>query len=159
MAPIYGRSMSGERAVISKPNKYGNKITMISGISVEKIEASIYGKWSANSEIFTQFIIQCLCPVLKPRHVVIIDNVRFHKTPEVARLIHNTGAKLIYLPPYSPELNPIEEMWSKIKHILRKLSARTINKFKKAIKRAFNAVTKKDLIGWFKHAGYKRSFV
>jgi len=153
MAPRYGRAYGGERAISYVPYHRGNKITMISAISIEKIEASMYGEWSANGEIFTHFLEHNLCPVLKAHHVVVMDNVSFHKVQGVSKLIESTGAKLVYQPPYHAELNPIEEMWSKIKTFLRKRGARTLNDFQKAIQYAFKAVIKSDLEGWFKHAG------
>lgn len=104
-------------------------------------------------------IIRCssvdgYCPLLKPHHVVVMDNVSFHKTEKIKKAIESRGAKLIFSPPYSPEFNPIEEMWSKIKSLLRKFSARTKDKFKEAITKAIKLVNTKDLFGWFNHAGY-----
>ncbi len=154
MAPRYGRAYGSERARFSAPYKHGNQLTMIGAISIEKIEAAIYGAWAANGEIFTQFIEKCLRPILKPEHVVVMDNVSFHKVRRVHEIISEAGAKLIYLPPYHAEFNPIEEMWSKIKTMLRRLSARTLPAFQKAVKKAFEAVTPTDLFGWFQHAGY-----
>ncbi len=87
-----------------------------------------------------------------------MDNVSFHKISDVARLIEAAGAKLIYLPPHSPELNPIEAIWSKVKHLHRKMKARFFLQFKKSIKKSFLKVTPQDLKGWFQHAEY-RSFV
>jgi len=154
MVPRYGRAQGAERAIITAPYQRGNQITMISAISLEKVEAAMYGSWNANSEIFTIFVEEHLCPVLEKRHVVVMDNVGFHKSEKVISLIESTGAKCVYLPPYHPELNPIEEMWSKIKSILRKLCARDLGNFKKAIRQAFEAIESKDLLGWFQHAGY-----
>lgn len=154
MAPLYGRAKGEERVNVHAPYKRGNKITMISAISINEVEAAFYGEWSADGDIFSHFIENLLCPKLHAEHVIIMDNVKFHKIPEIKKLIEATGAKLVYLPPYSPELNPIEEMWSKIKTILRKLSARTLEKFNDAIKIAFESVTDNDLGGWFRHAGY-----
>lgn len=154
MCPRYGRAYGGERAIVNAPHQHGNQITMISAISIEKVEAAMYGEWSANGEIFLSFIENHLCPILRPGNVVVMDNVGFHKVFGVYELIKSVGAELIYLPPYCAELNPIEEMWSKIKYLLRKLSARTLDEFKKAIKKSFEAVCKSDLMGWFKHAGY-----
>ena len=154
MHPLYGRALGKERAVLTAPHHPGNQITMIGAISQHKIEASMYGKWAANTEIFTHFITHYLAPILTPCHTVIMDNVQFHKSKSVHHEIVKTGAALLFFPPYSPELNPIEEMWSKIKSILRKLQARTMRAFKKAIKVAFNSVNATDLIGWFKNAGY-----
>lgn len=154
MAPRYGRAYGKERAMLMAPYQHGNQMTMISAISVEKIEAAMYGQWAANGEIFLTFLEKCLCPVLKPGHVVVMDNVGFHKVAGVDEIIKSTGAELIYLPPYSPELNPIEEMWSKIKGRLRKLSARTVDTFQNAIKFAYESINQFDLKGWFRHAGY-----
>jgi transposase len=154
MAPRYGRAYGSNRATVIAPYQRGNQITMIGAISLEKVEAALYGEWSANGEIFMTFIEEHLCPILRKRHVVVMDNVGFHKSEKVIALIEETGAKCIYLPPYHPELNPIEEMWSKIKTILRKLSARSLNAFKRAIKVAFESVGASDLWGWFQHSGY-----
>lgn len=154
MVPRYGRAYGKNRALMMAPYQHGNQMTMIGAISIKKIEAAMYGQWAANGEIFLTFIEKCLCPVLRPEHVVVMDNVGFHKTQGVEELIKSAGAKLIYLPPYSSELNPIEEMWSKIKGILRKLSARTIETFQKSIKVAYESVNQSDLMGWFRHAGY-----
>lgn len=154
MAPRYGRSYKGERVITSAPYQRGNKITMIGAISIYQVEASMYGSWSTDGEIFTEFVEQALRPILKPEHVVIMDNVSFHKNKHAQNLIEAAGARTIYLPPYHPELNPIEEMWSKVKNCLRKLAARTLEDFKVAIKKAFESVTQNDLVGWFTHAGY-----
>lgn len=154
MAPRYGRAFGSERACISAPYQHGNQITMIGAISIDKIEAAMYGQWSTDGDIFVEFLEQCLRPILKPQHVVVMDNVGFHKVNQVNEIITQAGARLIYLPPYHPELNPIEEMWSKIKTSLRKFSARTLPDFQVAIKKSFEAVSQSDLIGWFQHAGY-----
>ena len=154
MVPRYGRAYGKERATISAPYQHGNQITMISAISLNSIEAAMYGEWAANTDIFSVFIEKCLCPQLQPHHVIVMDNVSFHKSEKIKELIHNCGADLIFLPPYSPELNPIEEMWSKIKHSLRKQSARNRVSFKKAIKIAYESITTFDLFGWYQHAGY-----
>ena len=154
MHPIYGRGLSGERIVCSAPYQRGHKMTMIGAISVEKVEAAMYGSWAANGEIFTHFLEEFLGPVLDRGKIVIMDNVSFHSAAGVQELIESKGAKLIYLPPYSPELNPIENMWSKIKNSLRKTEARTYPSFSRAIKLAFVSIVASDLKGWFKHCGY-----
>ena len=154
MTPRYGRAYKGERVAVAAPYQRGNKITMISTISIYQVEAAMYGTWSANGEIFAEFIEKSLKPILKPRHVLVMDNVSFHKSKIVENIIDGTGARILFLPPYHPELNPIEEMWSKVKTCLRRLSARTLDDFQSAIKNAFEAVTSNDLIGWFRHAGY-----
>ena len=154
MAPRYGRAYGGERATLSAPYQRGCHITMIGAISIKKIEAAMYGRWSTNGEIFVQFLETQLLPILRKEHVVVMDNVSFHKVKQVSEVIKKVGAQLIYLPRYHPELNPIEEMWSKVKNMLRKLSARNLSDFQKAIKQSFEAVCPSDLFGWFQHAGY-----
>lgn len=154
MHPIYGRAYGKTRATISSPYHRGNYMTIIGAISINKIEAIAYTEGAGNTSIFVSFIENFLCPILRKGHVVVMDNVSFHKSETVKHLIESKGAKIIYSPPYSPELNPIEEMWSKIKNSLRKLSARTKDKFEKAIKKSLLTITKSDLFGWFKHSGY-----
>ena len=93
MGPLYGRALNGERAVVSKPAQYGNKITLISAISINKVEAALYGEWSANGSIFVQFLEQCLVPILKPNHIVVMDNVSFHKVKGVKEVMNRAGAE------------------------------------------------------------------
>lgn len=154
MAHLYGRGYKKERVTYPVPFKRGNHFTLISAISFQKVEAAVYGKWSANGEIFLNFIKQCLCPVLRKGQVVVMDNVAFHQVVGVKEAIEAVGARLVYLPPYSPDLNPIEQMWGKIKNCLRKASARTLRKFKVAVKMAFENINTTDLGNWFKHCGY-----
>jgi len=155
MRPEYGRGKKGKRITTAAPFNRGSKMTMIGAISINCVEAALYGEWAANTEIFLTFITKCLCPVLRKNHVVVMDNVAFHQAAGVKEAIIATGAKLLYLPPYSPELNPIEMMWSKIKNFLRKKSARTLETFQVAIQSAFQDVMPQDLNGWFRHAGYE----
>lgn len=91
---------------------------------------------------------------LSPNSLVIYDNVAFHKNKEVIELIQSTGARVEFLPGYSPDLSPIELMWSKLKQYLRRLAPRIFQAFKKSISLAFHAITQNDLISWFKHCGY-----
>ena len=155
----YARIIGGGRIEDAKPCKRHSLYTMIGAISVHRVHAALYGEWSANGEIFTTFLRDELLPTLTDQHVVIMDNVSFHKVSSILPLIEETGARLVYLPPYSPDLNPIEPMWSKIKSTLKKLRPRTKAEFKRAIKIAFEAITTSDLMGWFKHCGYNSSIV
>lgn len=154
MHPIYGRAFGKTRATISTPYHRGNYMTIIGAISLNKIESIAYTEGSGNTSIFVSFIENFLLPILRNGNIVVMDNVSFHKSETIKNLIESKGAKIIYSPPYSPELNPIEEMWSKVKNSLRKLSARTKYKFKEAIEKSLLAITKTDLSGWFKHSGY-----
>lgn len=159
MSSAYARAEGGERIKMPIPFEHGPQFSMIGAISVNKVEAALYGAWATNGDIFHAFIENNLLPQLKPKHTVIMDNVKFHLQARIRETIESTGAKIIFLPPYSPDLNPIENMWSKIKNTLRKLAPRTTRNFKKCIKVAFEEIVKSDLVGWFKHCGYEGGLV
>jgi len=135
----------------------GSKYTVIGAVSTAGAEAALYGEWSTDGEIFLSFVKKQLVPRLSSSKVVIMDNVSFHKVVGVREAIEETGAILVFLPPYSPDLSPIENMWSKIKSILRKFAPRTKAQFRRVIRIAFKAVAEQDLISWFKHCGYSIS--
>lgn len=156
MTNSYARAIGGERIKMPVPYNRGPQISMIGAISVKNVEAAMYGEWSTNGEIFLEFIEKSLVPKLKQKQLVIMDNVKFHLQASVASLIEAKGAIAIFLPPYSPDLNPIENMWSKIKNTLRKQAPRTLKEFQKAIQTAFSEVKTTDIMGWFKHCGYLR---
>ena len=155
MCRQYARAIGGDRVKCPKPFNRGSRYSIIGAITHEEIIAAMYGEWSTNGDIFLEFLKHCLCPKLEPRHKVILDNVSFHKLNAAVELIESTGAEVIYLPPYSPELSPIENMWSKIKTSLRAFAARTNDDFQNAIKVAFMAVQSDDLKNWFEYCGYK----
>lgn len=155
MTRDYGRAPGKERLYLPRVNPRGHKFSMISAISHQKILAGLYGEGSVDSHFFLHFVEHYLAPELKPGNKVIMDNISFHYHTDVRKLVEATGASLIFLPAYSPDLSPIENMWSKIKSILRKLEARCPKTFKHAISQAFSAIEPKDLQGWFKHCGYK----
>jgi len=154
MARERGRCFSGSRLFCPRPYHRGNKYSIISAISPKKIVASIYCEGSVDGELYSGFIEKCLAPELTENHKLILDNVAFHKVKNAENLIKATGAEIIYLPPYSPDLSPIELMWSKIKALLKKNAARTAETFLEAISSAFHAVNPDDLANWFKHCGY-----
>lgn len=154
MHRLYGCGLGGAPVVAAVPYLRGHAMSLISAISSEGILAGLYGHWSTNGEIFLHFIKQLLVPQLKPGQTVIMDNTSFHKGKGVKEAIESVGARLLFLPPYSPDLSPIENMWSKIKAVLRKVAARTLDEFKPAMQEAFHAVTKQDLEGWYTGCGY-----
>ncbi len=159
MTRNYGRIATNQRLHCPRPYHRGNKYSIISAISLKKIVASIYCENSIDGEFFSGFVKTCLVPELGPQHTIIMDNVAFHKIKAVEEIIKETGAKIIYLPPYSPDLSPIELMWSKIKSVLRKYGARTAETFQQAIHAGFTSITSSDLFGWFKHCGYKIKYL
>lgn len=155
MTRLYGRTFGGSRLRWPTPYHRGNKFSLISAISTEKVVASLYFEESIEGELFSGFVEHCLCKTLEPRHKLIMDNVAFHKVKRAEELIKATGAEIIYLPPYSPDYSPIELMWSKIKSVLRAKAARTCEEFQEAINAAYHSICTSDLTGWFKHCGYE----
>jgi transposase len=154
MTRSYGRAISHERVNDIVPFNKGKRITLIAAIGVNGVKTALYGDWYMDGIIFIDFLKKCLLPVLEPGQVVIMDNLAAHKVEFVRELIESAGAKLIYLPPYSPDLNPIELFWSKIKAYIRSKEARTLAALNEAIKNAFKFITAMDLEGWFEHCGY-----
>ena len=147
------RSVKGARAYGAKPAK-GKNISVISAISIEKVLVQWSKLGSVSGLTFEAFIAVKLVPTLWVGAIVIMDNCSIHKSPEIERLIEEAGATLIYLPPYSPDFSPIENAWSKIKSILRKIGARTRPDLMKSLEEAFTQITKSDLISWFTHCCY-----
>ena len=154
MSSVYGWGKVGERIKYASPHQRGTKFSILSAIGYKKIKAALYGEWSTDTEAFLHFIEKELCPNLLSGEVVVMDNVSFHKNAAVIKAIEKVGAKVLFLPPYSPELNPIENMWSKIKHYLKKEASRTVEEFNNAMTYAFNTISEFDIEGWFKHCGY-----
>jgi len=107
-----------------------------------------------DGEIFAVYVEQVLAPTLRVADVVVLDNLTAHKHPRIKRMIESAGASVLYLPPYSPDFNPIEMIWSKVKRLLRSFAARTIDALHEAFGRAFAAVTPGDILGCFRHCGY-----
>jgi transposase len=154
MARQHARSEKGTRAHSRKPMDRGENITMLGALMITGIVGFCTIKAATTTEVFLMFILKVVLPKLRPGNVVIMDNLKSHINEQIREAIEGVGARVVFLPPYSPELNPIEECWSKIKSILRRCAARTKRTYNKAIKQAIDAVTKEDAIGWFCHAGY-----
>jgi transposase len=150
----YGRSPEGERVIGTRPVSQGQRISTIGALSTEEMVACMTFEGTLNGEVFLSYLSDFLCPVLKEGQVVITDNARAHKVKGVKELIESKGAKLVYLPPYSPELSPIEMCWSKVKQFLKKAGARTEEALNEAISEALNMITENDCKGWFGHCGY-----
>lgn len=151
----YARAYKGQRVSMPKPFNRGSRLSLIGAISTTNVEAALYGEWATNGTIFQQFLTQALAPKLSSEHVVLMDNIAFHKNQKAIDIVTSTGAKVDFLPPYSPEFNPIEMLWSFIKTIVKKYEPRNFSQMKKALTRAFQQVDKKQLLGWYQHAGYR----
>lgn len=153
MTRLYGRSPKGVRSVDSAPNGHWRTTTLIAAIGVTGAKAPMVVDGATDTEVFTAYIREVLAPELKPGMIVVMDNLAPHKVPAVGVMIEAAGAELWYLPPYSPDLNPIELMWSKVKELLRAAKARTEQELHDAIAKALSAVSSNDAKGWFQHCG------
>ncbi len=151
----YARAKSGQRIAMPKPFVRGTKISVIGAVSAAGVEAALYGEWATATDIFYHFIKNDLCPKLKANNIVLLDNVSFHKNALIEEAISATGAKIDFLPPYSPHFNPIEMGWSFVKNILCEMEARTLRSSQKALKFALGQISAKQLMAWFQHAGYQ----
>lgn len=127
---------------------------MISSIRLDGSTACMTIEGATDTEVFRAYVSQVLCPTLRPGDLVIMDNLSPHKSDPTLELIRNRGAEVSFLPAYSPDLNPIEMMWSKVKNTLRSAEARTESALTQAIAAALATVTRQDAINWFAHCGY-----
>ena len=148
------RALPGKRAYGERPYRKGRNVSVIGAISLDGLLTQWSTLGSVDALTFDAFIAQKLVPQLWKGAVVIMDNCSIHKSSELEALISAAGARLIYLPPYSPDFNPIENCWSKIKNILRRIGARTYADLLKALDVAFAEVTKDNLLSWFTHCCY-----
>lgn len=155
MTPLYGRAPRGERAIGSTPINYGQNITLIGALGRQGLDALLMIEGPTDGEVFRAYTEHILCPTLKVGDIVVMDNLGAHKVSGIREAIEGRGAKLIYLPPYSPDLSPIEACWSKLKQALRAAGARTRRALERAIKRALETITESDALAWFAHCGYK----
>ena len=154
MARLYGRSPIGQRCLGSVPHGHWQTSTFIAALRCERIEAPFLIEGAANTEVFAAYVRHVLCPELHAGEVVILDNLCIHKTPVVARLIQARGATVRYLPPYSPDLNPIEMAFAKLKAHLRKTAARTLADLQPAVASALAQFEPNHCRSFFRHARY-----
>ena len=154
MTRLYGRAPRGERVTGSVPQNYGRNITMLAALSATGIAAMMTVEGATDGDVFRTYVREVLAPTLTKGDIVVMDNLGAHKVEGVREAIEARGARPIYLPPYSPDLNPIERCWSKIKTALRGAKARTREALEAAIKQALATVTEADARAWFKYCGY-----
>ena len=157
MTPRYGRSRRGERCYGEAPRNPGPNVTLLGALTVDGISACLQVQGPTTKEVFTAFIEQILVPVLRPGQLVLLDNLSAHKRSRVEALVAQAGARVLWLPRYSPEFNAIEGAWSKLKALLRRWEARTEAALDEAISRAFASITASDAWGWIQQAGYRRT--
>jgi transposase len=154
MTRLYGRAPTGERVLGSVPQNYGPNVTMLGTLGAQGLQAVMTVDGATDAEVFRTYVKQVLGPTLTPGDIIVMDNLQAHKAVGVQQAIARRGARLLYLPPYSPDLSPIEHCWSKVKTALRQVKARTRAVLDAAIAEAMVTVSHTDAWGWFKHCGY-----
>jgi transposase len=155
LTPRYGRAPKGERAYGKVPRNWGNNVTLISSISLEGMGPSMSVEGSSDTESFGLYMRNILLPRLKSGQIVLMDNLSVHRSKWVRDLIEQRGCQLWLLPSYSPDMNPIEEAFSKVKNLIRKAKARTLELLFEATVEAIGAVSEEDALGYFEHCGYE----
>lgn len=151
MTRTHARAPRGERARGVVPRNRGRVTTMLGALSIDGIEAMMTVEGGTTAPVFLKFLDDYLVPRLRPGDVVVMDNLGAHHAKGVRERIEACGASIVYQPPYSPDLNPIEHAWSKIKALLRALGARTVALLMAAVVHAASFITPSDAAGWFKH--------
>jgi transposase len=155
LSPLYAWSKRGERAFVSVPRNWGKNVTLLASMSVRGMGPCLAVEGSATTEVFLAYLEQVLAPSLRLGQVVVMDNLTAHRGERVRELIESRGCELIYLPPYSPDFNPIEEAFAKLKALLRKAGARSHEVLIEAMGWALSAVTERDVRNFFEHRGYQ----
>ena len=154
MTRLYGRAPRGQRVIGSVPQNYGEQLTVLAALDRHGIRAAMTVEGATDGPLFLTFLQRVLCPQLQPDDIVVLDNLAAHRVTGVAEALAKVGAKLRYLPPYSPDYNPIEFAWSKMKTRLRSCAARTRPHLRRALGSALQAITSQDARAWFRHDGY-----
>ena len=155
LSPLYAWSRRGERAHAKAPRNWGKNVTLLASITHRGVGPCLAVEGPTTREVFEAYLERALAPSLQPGQVVVLDNLSAHKGGRVREIVEAAGCELVYLPPYSPDLNPIEQAFSKVKGLLRKAEARTRESLIEAMGRALDAVTINDVRGFFGHCGYR----
>ena len=155
MAPLRGWGPSGQRLEASAPFGHWKTMTFIAALRHDRISAPWVIDGPINGESFLRYVEQFLVPALKPGDIVIMDNLGSHKGEAVRTAIRNAGARLIFLPPYSPDLNPIEQVFAKLKHMLRKAKERTFDTTSQRIGSFLTTFSEQECANYFSNAGYR----
>ena len=154
MASLRGWAQRGARLLTKVPHGHWNTMTFLAALRHDRIDAPWLLEGPIDSESFAIYVEKLLVPMLRPGDIVVMDNLGSHKGKTIRRLIRSVGAKLLFLPKYSPDLNPIEQVFAKLKHLLRKAAARTADDVSTAIGQLLGAFTKNECANYFKNSGY-----
>jgi len=155
---LYARAVGGARTSEAVPRNYGASTSMISTMGVAGAEATMLIEGSIDTLVFNAYCQEVLRPTLKRGDVIVLDNLGAHRASRIEEIARSCGARVIWLPPYSPDFSPIELMWSKVKTYLRRVKARTQEELEKAIAAALETITASNCVNWFRHCGYEVTF-
>jgi transposase len=154
LRPLYAWARRGERAPASVPRNWGKNVTLLSSITIRGMGPSMAVEGATTRAVFEAYVQEALCPSLCAGQVVVMDNLSAHKGGRTRELIEGRGCELLYLPPYSPDLNPIEQAFSKLKGSLRRAESRARGALIESMGAALSAITARDARGFFGHCGY-----
>jgi len=154
MTRRYARGPRGERVVCKTPHGHWKILSTIAALDIDGIRTACCFDGATDTAMFVAFVERFLVPTLRPGQVVVLDNLSAHKSPRVDELIEAKGARVLRLPPYSPDFNPIEMAISKMKSLLRKLSRRSVEDLENAVAQAMETITPSDARGYITHCGY-----
>jgi len=155
MTGLYARAAPGARVVDEIPSDHKGNFSTIGAVGLPGLRTALSVPGAIDSETMIFFVEEMLAPTLQAGDIVFFDNCQIHKADEIEEAIEARGAWALFLPPYSPDFNPIENCWSKIKSILRSLKPRTLEELLDALVEAFSSITRQDIQGWFRHCGYR----
>jgi transposase len=155
MTRLYGRVIGGGRLVDTAPHGHWCATTILSSIRLDGSTAAMVIEGATDTLVFGAYVDRVLVPTLQAGDIVVMDNLAPHKSPGIIQALERAGVTVWFLPPYSPDFNPIEKMWSKVKTYLRKAKARTQTALLRAITAALHTITPSDAVGWFNHSGYR----
>jgi transposase len=151
----YGRAAPGTRVLEQVPGDRGGNVSTIGAIALDGLRTGLRVPGAIDGETMLFFVEELLTPTLNRGDIVLMDNNPIHKLDEIEEAIEAVGAWVLFLPTYSPDLNPIETCWSKVKTCLRSLKPRTLPNLLEALVKAFASITVQDILGWFRHCGYR----
>jgi transposase len=154
LTPLYGWAPRGQRALAQAPRNRGPTTTVLAALTSEGVLAAMRIEGPTNTEVFLTYLDQVLCPALRPGQVVVMDQLNVHKAAGVRQRLEACGCRLEFLPAYSPDFNPIEEAFSKLKTYLRRQKARTRERLGDAIDAGLQRLTPQDARGWFRHCDF-----
>ena len=152
---LYARALGGNRTTEAVPRNYGQSTSMLATLGVKGVEAPMLIEGSVDTIVFNAYCEEVLQPTLKSGDVIVLDNLGAHRASRIEEIAASCGARVLWLPPYSPDFSPIELMWSKVKAYLKKVKARTQEELEKAITDALKSIAVSDCLNWFGHCGYQ----